>query len=45
MTNRGLKDAYYSVKISEEESKYLQFYAGNFFLKFVVLPNGLSSGP
>ena len=40
-----LKDAYYSVKISEEDSKYLKFYAGKNLLKFVVLPNGLSSGP
>ena len=24
------KDVYYSVKISEEDSKYLKFYAGNF---------------
>ena len=27
------------------DSKYLQFYGGKFFLKFVVLLNGLSSGP
>ena len=33
------------MKISEEDSKYLKFYAGKFFLKFLVLPNGLSSGP
>ena len=45
MTSIDLKDAYYSVKISEEDSKYLKFYAGKLFLKFVVLPNGLSSGP
>ena len=45
MTSIDLKDAYYSVKISEEDSKYLKRYAGKFFLKFVVLPNGLSSGP
>ena len=45
MTSIDLKDAYYSAKISEEDSKYLTLYAGNFFLKFVVLPNGLSSGP
>ena len=30
---------------SEEDSKYLKLYAGKEFLKFVVLPNGLSSGP
>ena len=40
-----MKDAYFSVKISEEETKYLKFYAGKFFLRFVVLPNGLPSGP
>ena len=45
MTSIDLKDAYYSVKISEEDSKYLKFYAGKIFLKFVVIPNGLSSGP
>ena len=45
MTSIDLKGAYYSVKISEEDSKYLEFYAGKNVLKFVVLPNGLSSGP
>ena len=45
MTSIDSKDTYYSVKISEEDSKYLKFYSGKFFLKFVVLPNGLSSGP
>ena len=45
MTSMDLKDAYYSVKISEEDSKYLKFSAGKTFLKFFVLPNGLSSGP
>ena len=39
------QDAYYSVKISEEDSKCLKFYAGKNLLKLVVLPNGLSSGP
>ena len=33
------------MKISEEDSKYLKFYVGKNLLKFVVLPNGLSSGP
>ena len=28
MTSIDLKDAYYSVKTSEEDSKYLKFYAG-----------------
>ena len=27
-----------------EDSKYLKFYVGKTLLKFVVLPNGLSSG-
>ena len=45
MTTIDLKDAYYSVKISEEDFKYLKFYLGKNLLKFVVLPNGLSSGP
>ena len=45
MTTIDLKDAYYSVKISEEDSKYLKFYVGKIILKFAVLPNGLSSGP
>ena len=31
--------------MSEKDSKYLKFYAGKFFLKFLVLPNGLPSGP
>ena len=43
--HRPAKDAYYSVKISEEDSKNLKFYAGKFFLKFLVLPNGLWPGP
>ena len=45
MTSIDLKDAYYSVRISEKDSKYLKFYAGKKVLKFVVLPNRLFSGP
>ena len=45
MTSIDLKGACYSVKISEKDSKYLKFYAGKNVLKFVVLPNRLSSGP
>ena len=46
MATIDVNDAYYSVKISEEEdSKYLKFYTGKMLLKFVVLPNALSSGP
>ena len=45
MTSIDLKDAYYSVKICEEDTKYLKFYAQKFFLKFVILPDGLPLGP
>ena len=46
MATIDVNDAYYAVKISEEEdSKYLKFYTGKMLLKFVVLPNALSSGP
>ena len=47
MTSIDLKDAYYSVKISEEDSKYLKCSAEKVFLKFVVLQmsNELPSGP
>ena len=45
MTSIDLKDAYYSVKIPQEDSKHLKFYAGKTFWKFVALSNGLSSGP
>ena len=44
MTIIDLKDACYSVKILEEDSNYLKFYAGKNLLKFVVLQNGLFSG-
>ena len=33
------------MKISKEDSKYLKLYAGKNLFKFVILPNGLSSGP
>ena len=39
-----LKDAYYSVKIDELDTKYLKFLLNSRLLKFVVLPNGLSPG-
>ena len=45
MTTIALKDANYSMKIFEEDSKYLKIYAGKNIFKFVVLQNGLSSGP
>ena len=31
MTSIDLKGAYYSVKISEEDLEYLEFYAGEIF--------------
>ena len=45
MNSIDLKDAYYSVKVCKEDSKYLEFHAGRICLKFVVLSNGLSSCP
>ena len=45
MMKIDVKDAYCSVKILEKHAKYLKFFAGSKILKFVVLPNGLSSGP
>ena len=45
MLKIDLKDAFYSVKILEKNTKYLKFFAGSKLLKFVVLPNELSSGP
>ena len=45
MTSMDLKDTSYAVKGSKEDLKFLKFYAGKLFLKFVVLPNELSSGP
>ena len=44
MTSMDLKRGFYLVEIFEEDSKYLKLYAGIFFLKFVALPTGLSSG-
>ena len=35
MTSIDLKGGYYSVKMSEENSKYVKLYAGKIFLKFV----------
>ena len=45
MTSIDLKDAYYSVPISEKHRKYLRFSWGNQIWRFTALPNGLSSGP
>ena len=45
MTSIDLKDAYYSVKVSGEDSKYLKFCIGKMFLKLVMLPNWFFLGP
>ncbi len=45
LTSVDLKDAYYSVPISEEDSNYLKFNWKGTLYKYVALPNGLSTGP
>ena len=40
-----MKDAYYSVAISESCQKYLKFKYKDKLFKFLALPNGLCSGP
>ena len=45
MATIDLKDAYYSVKIDGNDICFLKFLCNSKFLKFVVLPNGLSPGP
>ena len=45
MATIDLKDAYYSVKIDELDTKYLKFWLNYRLLKFVVLQNDLSPGP
>ena len=45
MAATDLNDAYYSVKIDELDTKYLEFLLNSRLLKFLVLPNGLSPGP
>ena len=45
MTSVDFSDAYYSVPIRESDQKYLRFqYKGKRY-QYLVLPNGLSSGP
>ena len=39
------KDAYYSVPIHPDYTKFLKFIWKNLFYKFLVLPNGLCCGP
>ena len=45
MATIDFKDAYYSVKIDGDDRRFLKFLCNSELLKFVVLPNGLSSGP
>ena len=45
MCTVDIKDAYYSVPISEFHQKYLKFQFQDKLYKFVCLPNGLCSGP
>ena len=45
MATLDIKDAYYSVSILSEHTKYLKFIHKGKLYKFMVLPNGLSPGP
>ena len=45
MASVDLKDAYYSVKIREEDQKFLKFKFNDTCYKFTSLPNGLTTGP
>lgn len=45
MASIDLKKAYYSVKIAEDQQKYLCFRWFNKFYQFTCLPNGFSDGP
>lgn len=45
MASIDLKDAYYSVSVSESHRKYLRFIWKNQLFQFTCLPNGLSSAP
>ena len=45
MTTIDVKDAYYSVKINDQDTRFLIFLWNSKLLKFVVSPNGLSPGP
>ena len=45
MTTIDVKDAYYSVKINDQDTRFLIFLWNSKLLKFVVLPNVLSPGP
>ena len=45
MSSIDLKDAYYSVPISEDYQKYLKFLWKGKYYKFICFPNGLSFCP
>ena len=45
MTKVDIKSAYYSVKVHSDFQKFLKFYQDGVLLKFVCMPNGLTSGP
>ena len=45
ITTIDLKDAYYSVKIDGDDTRFLKFLSNSKLLNFVVLTNGLSPGP
>ena len=45
MASPDLTDAYYSVSMSPDSQKYLEFQVGSQLYKFITLPNGLSSAP
>lgn len=45
MASIDLKDAYYSVSVSESHRKYLRFIWKNQLFQFTCFPNGLSSAP
>ena len=44
LTSLDLKDAYYSVPIHPDHTKFLKFNWKNQLYKFLVLPNGLCCG-
>ena len=43
MASLDLKDAYYSIPINPDHTKYLKFTSKGQWFKFPVLPNGLCS--
>ena len=45
MAKIDIKDAYYSVKIADEDTKYLKFFFDDQLYEFLALPNGYSEGP